>query len=203
MGAELRDLSTKGVTKILDVITGTYGIPISCRTDGGPQFRGPFKEYCDRKGIAHEISSPYNPQSNGHAEAAVKAAKHLLIKTTAASFPEALTAWRGTARSDKPSPNEMFFGRKIRDKKPIVTDILHKPVPTNSNRVPVNSSADESADSNPPPCTNKHKNDFQLGDTVRVQNQATMRWDTKAKVDHITTSKRTLELTTSQGVKIR
>ena len=82
---QLRDLSTKAIIKIVDVITSTYGILISCRTDGGPQFRGPqfrgpFKEYCNSKGIIHEISSPYNPQSNGHAEAAVKTAKHLLIK---------------------------------------------------------------------------------------------------------------------------
>ena len=148
------------------MITGTYGIHISCRTDGGPQFRGPFKEYCDKKGIVHQISSPYNPQSNGHGEAAVKAAKHLLIKTTAATFPDALAAWRGTARSDKPSPNEMFFGRKIRDKKAIVTDILQKPVQANSNQVPDNSSTQESADSNSSPRTDNQKEDFQIGDTV-------------------------------------
>ena len=198
---QLRDLSTKAITKIMDVITGTYGIPISCRTDGGPQFRGPFRDYCDKKGIAHEISSPYNPQSNGHAEAAVKTAKHLLIKTTAATFPEALAAWRGTARKDKPSPNELFFGRKIRDGKAIVTDILQKTIAANSSQTD-NSPAEESADSDPQR-SNGQKNDFQLGDTVRVQNQATMRWDTKAKVHHVSATGRTLELITTEGVKIR
>ena len=199
---QLRDLSTKAITKIMNVITSTYGILISCRTDGGPQFRGSFKEYCDEKGIIHEILSPYNPQSNGHAEAAVKTAKHLLIKTTATTFPKALAAWRGTARKDKPRPNELFFGRKIRDKKAIVTNILQKSIQANSSRVPDNSSAKESADSDPSPHKNKHINDFQLGDTVRVRNQATMRWDTKAEVNHVSTSGRTLELTTTEGVKI-
>ena len=116
----LRDTSTKAVTDALDRITRVFGIPLSCRTDGGPQFRGPFDKYCDQKGIHHEISSPYHPQSNGHAEAAVKAAKYLILKTTTSEFPEALAAWRNTARENKPSPNEMMFKRPVRDTKPII-----------------------------------------------------------------------------------
>ena len=194
---QLRDLSTKAIIKIVDTIATTYGIPMSCRTDGGPQFRGPFKDYCNSKGIVHEVSSPYNPQSNGHAEAAVKAAKHLLLKTSEAPsrFPEALAAWRGTARHNKPSPNEMFFGRKIRDKKPVVSTVL---IP---NHAIPNSSPSISAESDK--ADNKQRSKFHPGDNVRVQNQATMRWDTKAKVDHVSDSGRTLQLTTTEGVNIR
>ena len=72
----LRDTSTKAITANLDKITHVFKIPISCRTDGRPQFRGPFDRYCGERGIVHEVSSPYNQQSNGHAEAAVKTAKH-------------------------------------------------------------------------------------------------------------------------------
>ena len=90
---KLRELSTKAITRIMDNLTQTYGIPMSCRTDGGPQFRGPFKTYCEKKGITHETSSPYNPRSNGHAEAAVKTAKHLILKTNPTNFQEALAAW--------------------------------------------------------------------------------------------------------------
>ena len=91
---------------------------------GGPQFQGPFEEYCRARGIKHETSSPYNPRSNGHAEAAVKAANHLILKTASPTeFEEALAAWRNTAREKKPSPSEMLLGRKIRDNKPMA--LLH------------------------------------------------------------------------------
>ena len=83
----LRSLTTKAVTDVLDKIMRIFGVPITCRTDGGPQFRGPFYDYCKQKGIVHETSSPYIPRSNGHAEAAVKAAKHLILKTRPSKFP--------------------------------------------------------------------------------------------------------------------
>ena len=116
----LRTQCTKAVTDMVDKITRIFEVPLYCRTDGGTQFRGPFDEYCKSRGITHELSSPYNPRSNGHAEAAVKIAKHLLIKTSPSDFPAALAAWRNTAREDKPSPNELMFYRKIRDGKPII-----------------------------------------------------------------------------------
>ena len=86
----LRDTSMKAVTAAIDKITRVFGIPLTCRTDGGPQFRGPFGAYCQAQGIRHETSSPYNPRSNGHTEVAVKSAKHLLLKTGPAEFPAAL-----------------------------------------------------------------------------------------------------------------
>ena len=164
---------------------------MTCRTDGGPQFRGPFKEYCDRKGILHELSSPYNPRSNGHAEAAVKAAKHLVIKTTPSTFQEALAAWRNTARQDKPCPNEMFFHRKIRDEKPITNTNLHPE--TNSSKI-----TNDSAKSN-----NATQKQFQPGDRVRVQDPGTKRWNVKAKVDHVSETGRTLQMTSSDGVNLK
>ena len=122
----LRDLSTKAITAAIDKLTRVFGIPLSCRTDGGPQFRGQFEAYCKEQGIAHETSSPYNPRFNRHAEAALKAAKYLIIKTTPAEFPAALAAWRNTARDNKKSPNELLFGRKIRDTKPIALSHIHQ-----------------------------------------------------------------------------
>ena len=64
----LRDLGTKAVTDNLSKITRIFGVPIRFRTDGGPQFRKPFDDYCLQHGIIHETSSPYNPRSNGHAK---------------------------------------------------------------------------------------------------------------------------------------
>ena len=61
--------------------------------------------------IKHELSSSYNPQSNGHAEQAVKTVKSLLKKTdTFDQFKVALTEWRNTPRFDGLSPAQWFLG---------------------------------------------------------------------------------------------
>ena len=73
----LQRTQTKDVTTQLNKWMLDFGYPRSIRTDGGPQYRTPFKEWCAQKGIEHEVSSPYNPQSNDHAECAVKQAKYL------------------------------------------------------------------------------------------------------------------------------
>ncbi|XP_065182210.1 uncharacterized protein K02A2.6-like [Sycon ciliatum] len=59
------------------------GIPAVLSTDGGPQFSShKFAAFCKRWQVNHVMSSPHYPQSNGHAEAAVKAMKRLITKTT-------------------------------------------------------------------------------------------------------------------------
>ena len=69
---KLKDTSTATVTAKLNSWFVEYGYPEHIRTDGGPQFQRDFKAYCDKQYIHHELSSPYNPESNGLAEAAVK-----------------------------------------------------------------------------------------------------------------------------------
>ena len=54
--------------------------PSNIRCDGGPQFLGPFRSWCQENSITHELASPYNPKSNGLAEAGVKIVKTLLSK---------------------------------------------------------------------------------------------------------------------------
>ena len=39
--------------------------PSSIRSDGGPQFRGDFVQFCNKHVIRHELSAPYNPKSIG------------------------------------------------------------------------------------------------------------------------------------------
>ena len=58
------------------------GRPLIIRSDGGPQFRSRFEQWCKNMMIKHELSSSYNPQSNGHAEQAVKTVKGLLKRQT-------------------------------------------------------------------------------------------------------------------------
>ncbi|KAK7074269.1 hypothetical protein SK128_004328, partial [Halocaridina rubra] len=48
---------------------------------GGPVKSTDFLNFMERWGIHHGMSSFHYPLSNGHVEAAVKAVKHLILKT--------------------------------------------------------------------------------------------------------------------------
>lgn len=66
------------------------------QTDGGPRFTS--RELCDfmdRWGVRHVISSPHYPQSNGHAEAAVKSVKHLIMKVAPSGNTDCEEFYRG------------------------------------------------------------------------------------------------------------
>ena len=53
------------------------------RSDGGPQFASrQFNQFLKRWGVSGAPSTPHYHQSNGHAEAAVKAMKKLIATTT-------------------------------------------------------------------------------------------------------------------------
>ena len=113
---KLTRLETSAITKVLEDWFIDVGRPLRIRSDGGPQFRSEFVNWCQEMGIVHELSSPDNHESNGHAESAVKAMKHLLAKTkTWPAFRKALLEWRNTPRqSDGFSPSQWALGRRQR-----------------------------------------------------------------------------------------
>ena len=96
------------------------GVPQILTTDGGPQFASQkFADFCAQWQIHHVFSTPHYPQSNGHAEAAVKAMKALILKTTrngnldTDAFQRGLLEWRNTPREDGTSPAEALYGRPM------------------------------------------------------------------------------------------
>ena len=157
--APLRRTKTKNVIECLESIFHEYGYPTVIRSDGGPQFRSEFERYCKRMAIIKTLSSQYNPESNGHAESAVKTAKHIIIKTKShEGARKALFAWNNapSAKSQKAgSPNELMFGRILR------SDL---PLPSASGpgkRFP----------------EKEVKGAFKLGDHVVIQDPITKRWN--------------------------
>ena len=101
---------TKVITDILDDWFIDNGLPVSIRTDGGPQFRGPFKAWCAKHHNRHELASAYN-----HAECAVREVKKLLAKTPSyTAFRRALRSYRNCPRYDGLSPAQWCVGRRQR-----------------------------------------------------------------------------------------
>ena len=96
------------------------GVPCILTTGGGPQFSSRrYADFCTRWQVSHVSSSPHYPQSNGHAEAAVKAMKTRIMKTTSNgdlnvdSFQRGLLEWRNTPRVNSESPAQASFHRPL------------------------------------------------------------------------------------------
>ena len=115
-----RSCSSADVIRALRRWFPDLGVPTQLVTDGGPQFASrQFADFCSRWQIDHVTSTPHYPQSNGHAEAAVKAMKLLIRKTTSNGnldvdeFQRGLLEWRNTPAADRLSPAQKLFGRTL------------------------------------------------------------------------------------------
>ena len=88
------------------------------RTDGGPQFvLAEWTRLMDEYGITHTQSSPYDLQSNGTAESAVKAVVKLLKHHRYGSeeYWKALAATRNAVTEGRgETPAQMVLGQPVR-----------------------------------------------------------------------------------------
>lgn len=111
-----KSITTSYICNVLLHWFWDYGFPEHLKSDNGPQFRDQFGISCSSFAITHSTSSPYHPQSNGLAEAAVKSMKTLIRKvgTEDHAFHTALLTWRNTPRAHGFSPAAGFFGRHLR-----------------------------------------------------------------------------------------
>ena len=110
--SHLRSLSSSSVISTLTTWFSLFGWPTSIRSDGGPQFRGEFSRFCETHQIRHELSAPYNPKSNGLAEAGVKSVKNILRKSLSSGMnaDHMLYEWRNVPRSNGYSLAQLMFG---------------------------------------------------------------------------------------------
>jgi hypothetical protein len=174
---------TKTLTDILEEWFIDHGTPVCIRTDGGPQFREPFKAWCNKHRVRHELASAYNHESNGHAECAVREMKKLLKKTPSfTAFRRALRGYRNCPRYDGLSPAQWYYGRRQRtdvvafpaayDSIPDATMALHMERRGKKARK-LQSCANKSS---------RHQAPLELGQAVIAQHMLTRRWDQHATV---------------------
>jgi hypothetical protein len=63
-----KHVTTKQVTDFIMLFITRYSMPVVIYSDGRPQFRDKFDNFCSKWSIKHIKSSPHYPQSNGVAE---------------------------------------------------------------------------------------------------------------------------------------
>ena len=150
---KLSSLTSKAVIDKLRACFMIFGFPHALRTDGSLQFQTDFWAFCNTSGILHQLSSPYNSQSNGSAKSGVKAVKAIMAKCQPSAWEEAFFTLFNSCNASGDSPTSLFFKRNIRSSFPIL-DVM-QPLTTNSV-------GDRSSDKLRP---------LKVGQRVRIQNR--------------------------------
>ena len=127
---------TKSVTSgkmisCLEVMFATHGLPLSIKTDNGPQFVSEeFEVYLKDNNIEHRTSTPLWPQANGEVErqnrSLLKAMRvaHSEGRDWRKELQKFLLGYRSTPHTTTGvSPAKLLFGREIRSKLPGVEEL--------------------------------------------------------------------------------
>ena len=187
-----KDTSTSATIKILRELFRNLGVPRRLRTDGGPQFSSAeFREFTKSWGIQHDMTSPHMPNSNGHAEAHVKALKNLLGKTTQKGnlntdeFTKGLLELRNTPRADGLSPAQILYGRTLRSCLPshrrlFAPTWLSKIAEWDAKRAATKAKVKRAYDRHA-----KSLEPLAIEDEVRIQDPTTKKWDRTGTVVEI------------------
>ena len=121
-----RDITTSHLVAAVRELISHTAVPDVFWSDGGPQFRSKqFQEFTKQWGFTSSISSPYYPQSNGKAEAAVKSMKKLIRAAwngrhlDEEALCQALLQYRNTpSRRDGLSSAQKLYGHPVQDTLP-------------------------------------------------------------------------------------
>ena len=160
------------------------GFPQHLRTDNGPQFISEqFVNSCTDNNIELEVSDPYYPISNGHAEKMVGVAKSLIKKSeNMEDLKKMLQIYNSTPSvTTGVSPAEMLMGRKIRTSLPMMgrpgfvpQATIKKAEQKKINRdIQTKIHYDKSARNLPV---------LEIGTKVRIYNHKTSRWDMRGTI---------------------
>lgn len=124
---KLKDLSAKSVIDNCKKNFARHGIPEVVCTDGGTNFvNNDFSIFSLEWNFIHVTSSPNHQQGNGKAEATVKIAKRMLLKSldTKEDYWLSLLNHRNTPNKINSSPVQRIFSRRTRGSVPIVQNLL-------------------------------------------------------------------------------
>ena len=129
---EVEIMQSTTAEKVIDCLADTFsrhGLPITIKSDNGPQFRSSeFREYCKQHGITHHKVTAKWAQANGEVERQNRSLlKRLQIaqaknKPWRAELRKYLTSYRSNPHTTTGrSPAELLFNRKVRGKIPDLT----------------------------------------------------------------------------------
>ncbi|XP_043217351.1 uncharacterized protein LOC122379318 [Amphibalanus amphitrite] len=179
-----RTASAEHLTRELRALFAQTGVPTVLRTDGGPQFTsGTLRRFLGRWEVRHEISSPHYPRSNGHAEAAVKTVKKLIITASTGGrlddeqLSRGLLELRNTPRADGRSPAQVLFGHPIRSCVPTHHRAFAPEWQRAAAECELKAAVNREAATSRHDGTARPLSQMRIGSRVDIQNSDTGRWD--------------------------
>ena len=167
-----------------------WGVPLGVRSDGGPQYdSSEYREFLKAWGVNPPgLSTPTYAQSNGRAEAAVKAMKSLVEKTTVNGdincdeFQKGLLEWRNTPKEHGKSPAELVFGCQQRS---VVPSLQMNMVPKWKANIEKKVAELQRRSERNYNIGARSLERLNIGDKVRVQNAVTQKWDDVGEIMRI------------------
>ena len=119
---------TATVVQLTKAHFARFGIPERLITDNGPQFiSSEYKQFASEYAFEHVTSSPYWPQGNGKAEAAVKIVKRMYQKNK--DIHLALLDYRNTPQQGQEhSPAQRLLSRRTKGILPMTSVLLQPEV---------------------------------------------------------------------------
>ena len=186
--------STKEVIKLIQGWFRTFGYAKRARHDDGPEFRDKFVAWLQQVGCKSEVSSAYNPASNGLAEAGVKNVKALLKKCldNKECFETALAEFRIAPREDGYSPAELFYKRQVRGLLPELPKKLNVEEAEKA-RDKVQEAYTEQRQ------TRSSSKPLQVGQRVWLQDQQSKKWDIEGVIKSIRNGGKSFVVETTSG----
>ena len=185
--------TTSKLMSICRQLFQTYGTPEEISTDGGQPFTSTaFQEFLQTWGVKHRRSSVAYPQSNGHAELAVKTAKRIVNGNTDAQgsldndkAARAILQYRNTPiQGIGLSPVQLLLHRRLRDSIPS-QPFLYKPHPEWIAAAQRREVILRKRNAKLIERYNRHTHNLcplQAGDTVTIQNPLNRWWNTTGKI---------------------
>ena len=159
-------------------------VPVRIRTDGGSQFASSkFRQFLRRWGINHALNTPHYPQSNGHAESAVKSVKSLVAKSAESGdidsdeFCKGLLEWLNTPKAAGLSPAKILYGHPLRFIIPAKLCSYKQIWKEKFDKWDSNVVVSKRKQKNRYDCGAKALNQFQIGQKIRIQDPNSKKWD--------------------------
>lgn len=127
----LTSTTTEKVIDSLESIFSRHGLPVTCKSDNGPQFKSEmFRNYCAENGITHLRTTPKWAQANGEVERQnASIMKRIRIAQIEgldwkSELRKYVTVYRSLEHATTgKSPAELLFRRKMRGKLPDVGEM--------------------------------------------------------------------------------
>jgi len=182
LAASFTQAPTAGTTiRTLRYTFAQYSCPERFFSDGGLQFTAQeTQDFLLRWGVAHRLSSAGYAQSNGLAEATVKAVKHLLEKCKGKEsdeFYEGMLELRNTPRAGGKSPAELVFGHPMRSRVPAHWKSYNKKWLVSMDDYDAKTAERQIKAKEHYNKSSKALAPLNIGDNVAIQNFASKRWD--------------------------